>query len=266
MAASDLYIPGWDNSKGRKAGLNLRESEDDEYFLRASNKDAQIEVFTDDQIHAMLKDVNRPRARFHVPAILDQDGVGSCAWETVAQTIMTSRALSGQPFELLAPWYGYQYTNSRDNGSSIDGNLKVVMDRGLAPMRLHPRSRGWRAAPTDEAQREALRYRPLEIFDITNDREFKSALLQRFIVAYGRSGHAITAVELEDFDTICYANSWGNWGDNGFGHERLSRSVNYGYGCWAIRSTVDDDPAPWLDLSRPTRHPLYIEPYPVIAN
>jgi len=250
-------IPGWKNSEGRKQGLNLRVSAPGEFFPKAMDK---IDVFSDEQIREMLKNPNRPKMRKKVPVIFDQDGVGSCAWEACTQAITTCRAIANQPFVLFNPWFGYGYTNDRDNGSSIDENLRVAMVRGIAPESLHPRSKGWNSNPSDEAVQKALEFKPLEVYDVTNAREFKSALLQRFVVVYGRSGHAITAVELEDFDEICYANSWGNWGDNGFGHERLSRSVNYGYGAWAIRSTTDADPPPYIVVGEET--PIIIEPNP----
>jgi hypothetical protein len=92
---------------------------------------------------------------------------------------------------------------------------------------------------------EAARdYRIDEFFDIGNINELGTALIKGYPVVFGWSGHSCIFVDLLDKNTAVYANSWdSSWGDDGFGTLRLS-SVNFGYGAFAIRSTIVDDKAP----------------------
>ena len=256
-----MYIPGWDDSEGRKAGLLPRVSKRGQvcsFFPKGW-------VIPKSEWAGILAQPDHMRLRPSVPVILDQDGVGSCATEATAQTIMTLRSFNGQKFEKLNPWFIYYTTSGgSDRGSNIDSNLKFARDNGCAPESIWPRSKGWRARPSEEAKEAAKNYKILEFYDIRNSEELGSALLLGFPVAYGRSGHAITAVDLVTPTTMRYANSWGNWGDEGFAVESINR-VNYGYGAWAIRAGIDNWSLP--SIARPSElHPMMFEKYPVIEN
>lgn len=173
-----------------------------------------------------------------VNQILDQDGVGSCATESTTQGDMQIRAYNGLSFELLNPWFIYYHTSGgRDNGSNIDTNLEFARDKGIAPESVWPRSKGWRAKPSREAYAAALNYRLDEFFDIGTVREVGSALCFGFPVVFGWQGHSCVLCDLLSETTARYANSWGDWGDKGFGTIRLS-SINFAYGAFAVRSVV----------------------------
>jgi len=152
-----------------------------------------------------------------VKDILDQNGYGSCASEEVAQGLMTTRAFEGQPHVLLSPCSLYAFLcGGRDAGSGIGENWARARDVGIMPMSEWPRSKGWRAKPSPDQLKE---------------------LLSGFVVGYGRSGHAILAVDMLDTSHFLYANSWGDWGDEGFGIDRIT-NVNWNFGAFAARSTV----------------------------
>jgi len=181
-------------------------------------------------------------ARILVDDVLSQDGVGSCASEKTAGIEMATRALAGMEHVLLNPWSLYAWTSGgRDGGSSVDSNMQRARDVGIMPMEIWPRSKGWRAKPSQDLLDEyASKYRIDEFYDIQTRDEFASALLQGFLVGYGRRGHAIAGVEMLDEDRFLYLNSWGDWGDGGFGVDRLSRDINFGYGAFAVRTAVGD--------------------------
>ncbi len=178
--------------------------------------------------------------RVIVPEILDQDGVGSCAAEEVTQAVMTLRAFSGYSHVPLNPWSVYAWTSGgRDNGSSIDSNWQRARDVGIMPMTVWDRSEGWKDKPTEEMLlNHAVNFRLDEFYDINNTEELVSALLSGFVVGYGRDGHAILAVDMLDEEHMLYANSWGNWGDNGFGIDKIT-NVRWEYGAFAARSVLD---------------------------
>ena len=169
--------------------------------------------------------------------VLDQDGVGSCATEATAGSVMIIRKFKGQPLVKLNPWFIYYHTSGgRDKGSNIDTNLAFARDKGVAPESVWSRSEGWRARPSDEAYDAALENRIDEFFDITSTEDVGTALLKGFPVVYGWQGHSCVLLELLSETHALYLNSWGkNWNGNGLGTIRLS-SINFGYGAWAVRS------------------------------
>lgn len=256
-----MNILGWENSEGRKIGCLPRASRRGQYcplFPKGW-------VIPKSEWSDILAQPNHMRLRPSVPVILDQDGVGSCATEATAQTIMTLRSFNGQKFDKLNPWFIYHTTSGgRDGGSNIDTNLRFVRENGCAPESVWPRSKGWRAKPSEEAKEAAKDFKILEFYDIRNSEELGSALLLGMPVAYGRSGHAITAVDLVTPSTMRYANSWGNWGDKGFAVESINR-VNFGYGVWAIRVAVDNRALP-STLTASEMPPMVFEPYPILPQ
>ncbi len=170
-----------------------------------------------------------------VKVVLDQNGVGSCATESTTAGAMIIRSVAGQPHTLLNPLSIYRVTSGgRDQGSSIDTNLAFARDVGILPEEYWPRSKGWRATPPDGWKLVASRYRIKEIYDIRNEAEVGSALLKGFPVVFGWRGHSCILTELLSTTVAEYLNSWGNWGDGGFGKIKLS-SINYNYGAWALR-------------------------------
>lgn len=175
--------------------------------------------------------------RPHVHGVFDQDGVGSCASESRTLTLEVNRDWAGRPYERLSPWFLYHHVaHGRDNGSTLGENLIYARDHGIAPMRLHPREKGWRSKPSAEAYQAAKQYKLDEFFEITSIEEVGTALLLAMPVVFGWSGHSCMMTKLMDERTVEYANSWhSSWGDEGFGTLRLS-AINFGYGCYADRS------------------------------
>jgi hypothetical protein len=172
--------------------------------------------------------------------VYDQDGVGSCASEAANKANETIRKLAGREDVQFNPWFTY-YTVSggRDGGSSLDDNVSQLMTVGSCPESVWPRDNGWKARPSEEAYEAAANYRVLEIFDIeTSKSQFSlqvgSALLLGFPVYFGYPGHAIMGTELIDVNTVRYLNSWGDWGDEGFGTIALS-DLTASYGAFAFR-------------------------------
>jgi hypothetical protein len=179
----------------------------------------------------------------YVPVVLDQGQVGSCATESTAGSVMLSRVITGQLFELLNPWFIYFHTSGgRDAGSSIDENLEWVRDHGIAPESVWPRSKGWQTKPTPEAYEAAQRFRIMEFWDLTTIAEIGSALLKGFPVVFGfktsGGGHSCLFTELVNINEADYLNSWSaSWGRNGLGRLRLT-SVNFAYGAFAVRAVL----------------------------
>jgi hypothetical protein len=257
----DEFYKNWDNSRGRKPGC----------LPRATKPGVCCSFFRDKFTVIPRKDwpdvlanPNRVRLRPSVPVILDQNGYGSCATESASQCVMTCRGFSGQPFVLLNPWFVYQTTSGgRDGGSNIDTNLSFIRENGIAPESIWPRSKGIRTKPSAEAYEAAKEFKILEFYDITSIEEFGTALFLGFSISYGRKGHSIMGTEVLTAKTFLYANSWGDWGDAGFGIDSFD-DINFGYGAFAVRTVTDSGVSPMPRLSEFAQ--LRFEPYPVIAT
>lgn len=226
--SDQLIIP-----EGKRTGCLARKSQ----FGNVSKvfAESDIPLIPRDQWAALLPTITlRPQ----VQKIKDQNGYGSCATESTTQAVEIIAAQRGEPWIELNPLFIYHETSGgSDGGSSIDENLVFARDKGIAPESVWPRSKGFRATPTAEAIAAALKHRIVEFFDIENVDEFGSALLAGFPVVFGYSGHSICAVSLKSPTQIEYANSWGDWGDAGFGVLSFS-SIVWGYGAFAVRTTT----------------------------
>ena len=141
---------------------------------------------------------------------LDQNGKGSCAAESATGIKAALDTKQGLPEVLYNPWSVYWFTSGgSDRGSVIGDNVEYLRDKGVCPEEVWPRSKGWRAEPSEEAKQIALQMRIVEFFYIENITELVSALLQGFDVHGGYSGHAIAFCRYLGNGNLRYKNSWG---------------------------------------------------------
>lgn len=180
--------------------------------------------------------------RDDVQFIYSQGQVGSCAAESACGGLDLARSICGYDAVKFNPYATYHYSSGgSDRGSTLTENLRLLREMGAFPESIWPRSRGWRTKPSAAAHEQAKKYRILEFFEIKSWEEFGSALLHRFPVYWGYSGHAILAVGLPNTSQIIYRNSWSdNWGDSGFGVANASQII-WGYGVFAICNAIFPD-------------------------
>ena len=177
---------------------------------------------------------------------LNQRSDGSCASETVVNTLMIVRAQANLPRVLGNPLGIYGRVNGgRDQGSSLEANLSFIRKYGMFPEDVWPRSKGWQAKPSDAAYEAAYNYRLDEYFRVTNWNEFGTALLNGWVLQWGYRGHSITGCDLLNLEQFIYLNSWGNWGTKtkystlpyGFGVANKS-IIMWGYNVYAHRTPI----------------------------
>lgn len=217
---------------GKKTGCNFRRTRPGELCSLFGEK---IPVIPQSDWADLIGEIE---LRSCVNQILDQDGVGSCATESTAQATMISRHLEGQPFVLLNPWSIYWSTSGgSDSGSNIDENLAYARDNGICPESIWPRSKGWRAKPSAAALEAAKEYKIIEFYDCGMVAEIGTALLLGFPVVFGWQSHSCVLTTLLTPSTAEYANSWGDWGDQGFGKISLS-SISFAYGAFCVRTAT----------------------------
>lgn len=221
--------------KHKKTGCLPRKSKLGQWFPLASER---VEVIPRGEWPQLIDQVTNSALKWMQ---LDQDGVGSCASEAMTAAIMASRELQGQPQVALNPWFAYHFVSGGvDRGSSIDENLRFARETGVASMDVWPRSMGWRSRPSDDAMDDAQRYRIDEAYDVTTVDELVSCILKGFPVVFGYrpggGGHAVLAMDVVSMSAFKFLNSWGDWGEDGFGTLRFDQ-IDWRFGAWAVRAT-----------------------------
>lgn len=143
----------------------------------------------------------------------------------------------------------YRRVGSPNSGSSVDDNLEEATKIGILPLDceqnrqrgiegLHPHN-GYRVAPPSNWQQYAANFRVDEVYEIKSLEEFFTSLVKGWPVVYGRQGHCIIcvrAMKKSGARVGKYLNSWGDWGDNGYGYD-TSRQLDMGADwAFAVRS------------------------------
>lgn len=200
-----------------------------------------------------------------VSKILNQKNEGSCAGFATVQAFQLAwnMAYGKDNFIEISGTSIYKACGrSPNSGSTISCCLKRLREVGCLPvpseanlefMRLNQLNTrhvlnavGFHQRWPQDYQQTANYFRAAETYDVRSFDEMATAMLQGFPVVYGRKGHAICACNLRRVKGqwgIKYANSWGSWGDNGFGYDTesyVSRELR-SYGAIAVRCTVNPD-------------------------
>ena len=197
-----------------------------------------------------------------VQKIKNQGQEGSCASNMTCQAfeIALVQALGKRAWLEFSPISIYRWLASNPNqGSTISGNLRQLRDVGVLPVRGSRATEALKAMGLSTSHtltatgyyqtfpsgwKDTAKYFVgVEAFDIGSFEGIVSALLDGFPVGYGRAGHAICAVApYQDGSRfgLDYANSWGNWGDQGFGKDTESfvSGAIKSYGAWALRTVL----------------------------
>lgn len=202
-----------------------------------------------------------------VVKIKDQKNEGSCASNMATQALQICwvQTFGFNAFVEFSPISIYRWVASGPNsGSTISGNLRQLKEVGVLPVRdaaseaalstmglptnhtLTPT--GYYQQFPDNWKQTADFFQGIEAFDIGSFDGMLSASMDGFAVGYGRAGHAICGVAPYRDGSgygIEYANSWGDWGDEGFGRDTESfvSSAIRSYGAWALRSVKITDEA-----------------------
>ena len=196
-----------------------------------------------------------------IKKIRDQGQEGSCACNAAVQAYQTVFFRTYGFWMEFSPITIYKHLARGPNqGTTIDGNLKWLTERGLLPLDT-PGNRGRLGKmgldpshvlqSTGHGQRfpsgweeTAKHFRADESIDSANYEQFISLLFADVPVVYGRAGHAILGIDAvwrSGGIYNVYANSWRpTWGDEGYGYDSeraVSRSMN-SYGAWGLASIL----------------------------
>ena len=189
-----------------------------------------------------------------VTRIYNQGREGACVANACCQAQEIVQALQfGKP--LVTPLSAisvYQFIGrSPSSGAMVSDGLKRLADYGACPLDT-PENRakfgtvvmpntGYYTRRPEGWEGIAKSFRVHEWTVIRSLEGMMSALLNRHPVVVGRQGHSICYCRpmYRNGSLVAkYANSWGNWGDNGYGYDTL-RQMNMSSGwAFACRSIV----------------------------
>lgn len=189
--------------------------------------------------------------------IYNQGREGSCTSNATSQAHELVQAMQWgkhNVIHLSAISLYKQVGGSPSSGSSVSGNMAALLKVGVLPLddeanrakgfkHVFPATGFYTKYPQDWQQTAKL-FRCHEIFDVRSFDGFITALIRGYPVVYGRDGHAICAVRplyRNGKLYVKYANSWGDWGDNGYGYDSeatVKRGANWAF---AVRSNVDSE-------------------------
>lgn len=183
-----------------------------------------------------------------VTRIYNQGREGSCVANACAQSheIMQAAQLGKANVTALSAISLYKRIGrSPGSGAMVSDGLKESKDRGILPLDNAANREHYGGAvmpPTGFYEKfpagweaTALNFRVDEWVVIRSLEGMLSALLNRKPVVVGRQSHSICYCRpmYRSGSLISkYANSWGNWGDNGFGYDTL-RQMSMSAG-WAF--------------------------------
>lgn len=135
------------------------------------------------------------------------------------------RVVQNQPLVLLSPASaGAQIKNYQNVGGWGKEGLEWIIAHGLVPVDRWPANAIDRRYATAENKALALKYRVAEWWELTpgNVDEFISCLLRRIPIAVGYNwwSHEVSMIDplwLDGDVAVRIRNSWGDWGENGYG-------------------------------------------------
>jgi hypothetical protein len=138
---------------------------------------------------------------------------------------------------------------SPNSGAMVSDGLDEMSENGVLPLddvanrarfgaHVMPNT-GFRTPYPDGWQSTAKKFLALEWTIVDRVEELISALFNQHPVVVGRSGHSICYLDpvYEDGALLVrYANSWGDWGENGFGYDSLRLIKSSSSWAFALRS------------------------------
>jgi hypothetical protein len=166
------------------------------------------------------------------PYIRNQKNEGSCVGNGSAAAFDRCQAVQhGRIIRTSAMSLYKRIGRSAQSGAVISDALEELRTRGILPEdtpenralfpHVHP-AIGWSTRLPEGWETTAALFKVDEYWRINSFDEAATALFLGFGVVYGRARHCICGWQIvQDGNRwlLKYKNSWGNWGENGFGYD-----------------------------------------------
>ena len=185
-----------------------------------------------------------------VTRIFNQKQEGSCVANATSQS---NQIIQAQQFgkerviQLSAISLYKRIGRSPNSGAMVSDGLKEMSSRGILPLDTpENKARFKHTMPAtgfyedfpDGWEETAGMFKSLEWIVIDRVEELVSALLMRWPVVVGREGHSICYCDYLPDGRVKYANSWGDWGENGFGYDTIKKIKSSSRWAFAPRSVT----------------------------
>lgn len=189
-----------------------------------------------------------------VTRIYDQKQEGSCVANACSQAheIAQARQFGKDKVVHLSAISLYKRIGrSPGSGAMVSDGLEEMAGKGVLPLdneanrarfgaAVMPNTGFYTAYPTGW-EATAKHFRATEWFIIESLGQLITALLNQHPVVVGRSGHSICYCRPLYKDgklLVKYANSWGNWGEQGYGYDSLGSIRSSANWAFALRSVT----------------------------
>lgn len=193
-----------------------------------------------------------------VTRIYNQKQEGSCVANACCQAHEITQALQfgrDRVIPLSAISLYKRIGRSPGSGASVNNGLSELASRGVLPLdtpenrqlfgdKVMPNTGFYTPFPADW-ENTANNLTAVEYYVIRSVEGIKTALVLGHPVVVGRQGHSICYCRLMlrgGRYVVKYANSWGNWGDAGFGYDSESQIRMSAGWAFAIRAVRRETP------------------------
>lgn len=189
-----------------------------------------------------------------VTRIYNQMSEGSCVANACSQAheiLQAAQFGTDNVVHLSAISLYKRIGRSPGSGAMLDDGLDEMSKRGILPLdnaenrdkfgeHVMPNTGFYTQYPSGWGT-TAAKFRATEWFILRSVAELVTAGLKGHPIVVGRSGHSICycrpMYDSRDRMVFKYANSWGNWGDQGYGYDSLNMiraSANWAFACRSI--------------------------------
>lgn len=215
------------------------------------------EVLTDAEIDAAIEKIDEDGGGLDrlVTRIFNQKNEGSCVANACAQSnqIIQAKQFGKDRVTQLSAVSLYDLIGrSANSGALVSDGLRRMQDTGILPLdtaenrakygecvmpntgfKKNNRASGWQEVAKQFAGVEALIVRSVNAL--------LTALVNGHPVVVGRQGHSICycrPMRRNGRRVVKYANSWGDWGDGGYGYDSESQIRQSASWAFALRTVV----------------------------
>lgn len=188
-----------------------------------------------------------------VTRIYDQKQEGSCVANATSQSheiVQCAQFGKDRVVHLSAMSLYKRIGSSPQSGAVVSDGLKEMSERGILPLDDEANKQrfkhtmpntGWSTPFPSGWEETAKQFKAHEFLTVRKVEELVSALFNQHPVVVGRQGHSICYCRPAYKDgklVVKYANSWGSWGDQGFGYDTLSQIRQSADWAFSVRSVT----------------------------
>lgn len=214
------------------------------------------EVLTDAEIDQAIDKIDEDNGSLDrlVTRIYNQKNEGSCVANACSQAneiIQAKQFGKDRVVHLSAISLYKRIGRSPNSGAMVSDGLKEMQSRGILPLD-NPENRakfngivmpntGFYTAYPSGWESVAKQFAGVEALIVRNVNALLTALINGHPVVVGRQGHSICYVRpmrRNGRRVVKYANSWGDWGDQGFGYDSSSQISQSASWAFALRTVI----------------------------